>query len=139
MPWLHGDLVVPRASDAADAAGDLFPQGRVRTATGTTQLSDNVLGLRFAQVSPRSATGAPLLSPVLAGIGAHAVSVVPRGGALDPDPHGATVVEDLDGVLSAWLGKHGCALVRPDRYVLGTAACDDDRARWDDAIAKAIS
>jgi hypothetical protein len=139
MPGLRGGLIVPRAGDGGDVAGALFPQGRVRTHDGEIRLLDDVLGLRFAQVSRADARTAFGLSPVLARLGAHAISVVPAGGALVRDAHGATPVEDLDGVITPWLEKHASALVRPDRYVLGTAESAADAARWDDALEKAIA
>jgi 3-(3-hydroxy-phenyl)propionate hydroxylase len=135
MPALGKGLLVPRPSDEADVVGEIFPQSRVRTATGDTVLLDDVLGLRFALVSVGGEKAPRITLPgVLARIGAHTVIVVPRGGAWPVPARGTTVVEELDEVVAPWLARHGSALVRPDRYVLGTAVTAADAARWTQAL-----
>jgi 3-(3-hydroxy-phenyl)propionate hydroxylase len=131
MPALRAGLVAPRASDEADVAGELFPQSRVRTTNGDTALLDDVLGLRFALVSVAGTPASRIVLPgALARIGAHSVVVVPRGGTRPAAVPGVSVVEEIDDVVAPWLALHGSALVRPDRYVLGTAVTEADAARW---------
>lgn len=138
MPALDSGLVVPRPGATSDGAGEIFPQGRVRTASGETTLLDDVLGLRFALVDLAEPAEGLRIPAALAGIGIHRVRVLPRGGLRAALRSDETVVEDLDDVVAPWLARHGSTLVRPDRYVLGTAESEEDAARWWDALESAL-
>ena len=99
------------------AAGDLFPQPWVRTATGETVRMDTVLDewftvVTFADADWLDETGlpsSPLLSP-------RRIDVRPTAGEHR--------VADTNGYLTSWARATGAviAVVRPDRHVYGTAA-----------------
>lgn len=106
------------------AAGDLFPQPWVRTASGETVRMDTVLGEWFTVVTFTDADwldeldlpSSPLLSP-------HRVDVRTSAG------HGRVV--DTNGYLTSWARNTGAgvAVVRPDRHVYGTAANAEEAER----------
>lgn len=95
---------------------ELFVQPWVTRAEGGDALFDDVAGRGFTLVSR---AGDPLgaLQP-----GTRAAFDALGGTALSLDHVG-----DRDGYLGAWFDRQGCevALVRPDRYVFGTAASID--------------
>jgi 3-(3-hydroxy-phenyl)propionate hydroxylase len=118
LPGLVAGLF-ERRGDAV--AGELFPQSRVRTASGEGRLLDDVLGPNFALVStddPRA--GLPSGSiELLQEIGTRVVVLrrePPRRAS------GLTEVQEIEPLLGPWHARHGAALVRPDRYVFGVAA-----------------
>ena len=112
---------------AGGVAGQLSPQGRVRTAAGTTGLFDQVVGTGFALLGRQ-----PFIRKIsdsdralLAELGAHVVLAVPvdeaPGGTADGDE---VVVVDADGVYLGWLAAAGyeAVVIRPDCYVFGGVA-----------------
>ncbi|MEV6322850.1 bifunctional 3-(3-hydroxy-phenyl)propionate/3-hydroxycinnamic acid hydroxylase [Nocardia sp. NPDC051787] len=117
--------------------GALAPQPDVRSYDGRHQRFDDVLGLGFAVlgygVDPRAAFGADDLATLRAW-GARFVTVYPLGGRPQGEPvdrPGAcddyADIEDHTGALAKWFAKAGVGvggllLLRPDRYVFGTAA-----------------
>jgi 2-polyprenyl-6-methoxyphenol hydroxylase-like FAD-dependent oxidoreductase len=121
---------VPNGDDApAGIAGQLSPQGRIRTAAGTTGLFDQVVGTGFVLLATRDfiinidkSTRASL-----AELGAHVVHLVPPD-AEPPDTvaglDGSQTVVDVDGVYRDWLAAAGyeAVVVRPDFYVFGGVA-----------------
>ena len=96
------------ASTQHPARGTLFPQAWLRHG-GQSVRMDEMLG-RGWRLFTTAAVGAP---------GQHGLRGL-RICLLD-DLH------ETEGVLAAWLARHGCAaaLVRPDHCVFGTAATAD--------------
>ncbi|MFE3262237.1 bifunctional 3-(3-hydroxy-phenyl)propionate/3-hydroxycinnamic acid hydroxylase [Nocardia sp. NPDC059091] len=117
--------------------GTLSPQPEVRTYDGRHQRLDDVLGLGFAVlgygVDPRTAFDADDLA-ALRVLGTRFITVYPFGGRPQgvvgdgrSAGHDHTDVEDHTGALTRWFGKagvgaRGLVLLRPDRFVFGTAA-----------------
>jgi 3-(3-hydroxy-phenyl)propionate hydroxylase len=91
-----------RADDADEAAGRTAAQPRLESG----ELMDDVVGYRFALVGDPAVVGA---------IGAEAKATLD---ALD-----VQVVDEYPAEMRAWTGRPGTAavLVRPDRYVFGSA------------------
>ncbi|WP_084460630.1 bifunctional 3-(3-hydroxy-phenyl)propionate/3-hydroxycinnamic acid hydroxylase MhpA [Nocardia kruczakiae] len=116
--------------------GTLAPQPEVRTYDGRLCRFDDVLGLGFSVlgygVDPRAALSGEDLA-VLRALGARFVTVYPIGGRPQGSPgdgrtSGADFadIEDHTGTLSRWFTKAGVRagglmLLRPDRFVFGTA------------------
>ncbi|HEY2254830.1 MAG TPA: bifunctional 3-(3-hydroxy-phenyl)propionate/3-hydroxycinnamic acid hydroxylase [Variovorax sp.] len=96
---------------AHSARGTLFPQPRVSAPDGRTGLMDALAGCGWRLVLEReleaAAHGLPHWHPTL---GVLRLS--------------AGAWQEHDGVVRAWMERHGChaALVRPDHYVFGAAA-----------------
>ncbi|AHH18490.1 FAD-binding monooxygenase [Nocardia nova SH22a] len=146
--WLRGAKMKPRPRFRPGAylglprgrwrgvAGTLSPQPQIRTYDGRHCRLDEALGMGFAVlgngVDPRSALGEAQVE-ALRGLGTRFVTVYPIGGRPQGEPgDGRTAgndcadVEDHTGVLTKWFGKAGVdtgglVLLRPDRYVFGTA------------------
>ncbi|WP_084526726.1 bifunctional 3-(3-hydroxy-phenyl)propionate/3-hydroxycinnamic acid hydroxylase MhpA [Nocardia vaccinii] len=128
-------LGLPRAR-LRGVAGTLAPQPRVRTYEGRHQRLDDALGTGFAMlghsVDPRTVLGADDVA-VLRALGTRFVTVYPIGGRPQGKPgDGRSIgadfrdIEDHTGALMKWLAKAGVGagglvLLRPDRYVFGTA------------------
>jgi len=100
-------------------AGQLLPPIRVRAGGRDASLDDQV-GIDFTLLVGQSDVLSPEVGDRLLEAG---VRIVPL---LSPDDRatGAEAVADDDGRLTSWLDSIGAiaALVRPDRYVYGTAA-----------------
>ncbi|WP_433196983.1 bifunctional 3-(3-hydroxy-phenyl)propionate/3-hydroxycinnamic acid hydroxylase [Nocardia sp. CA-107356] len=117
-------------------AGTLAPQPDVRTYNGRHQRFDDALGIGFALlgygVDPRTAISAEDQAALRA-LGTQFVTVYPLGGRPQGQPgDGRTTgddfadIEDHTGALARWFAKGGVGiggllLLRPDRYVFGTA------------------
>ncbi|MFE6857648.1 bifunctional 3-(3-hydroxy-phenyl)propionate/3-hydroxycinnamic acid hydroxylase [Nocardia sp. NPDC057668] len=113
--------------------GRLAPQPEVRTYHGRHLRLDDALGAGFAVLGyaadPRQAFSAADLETLRA-LGARFVTVYPLGGRPQGKPgqgrEDITDIEDHTGVLTRWfrrarLRPGGVVLLRPDRYVFGTA------------------
>jgi len=116
--------------------GALSPQPEVRTYDGRHQRLDDVLGLGFSVlgygVDPRAVLDADDVAALQA-LGTRFVTVYPFGGRPQGAPgDGRTTgddhadVEDHTGALIRWfakagVGSGGIMLLRPDRFVFGTA------------------
>ena len=99
-----------------DAAGNLFPQGRIARA-GNVGRFDAIVGygpVVIADAALRDTVSPDLLAAAPAGVQLVFVS---RDGD-DGDAY-----HDIDGTYFDWLDKHGCRVVavRPDFHVWGTA------------------
>lgn len=109
VPPLHGGLFTTTAG-----AGELFPQPLVRAADRTRARFDDLVGDEAAIVAA---------TPVAPGLRALAdelaLPLIAAADAGAPPDLPAAVSEDLDG----WLAERQArvAIVRPDRYVHGTA------------------
>jgi 3-(3-hydroxy-phenyl)propionate hydroxylase len=132
MPPLHGGLL---GRAGGKAAGTRFVQPRVRLAGGAPVPLDDVLGHGFVllgwDVDPRARLPAGARA-VWDRLPTRFVRVVPAGRSLDgPADPDLAVVEDVEGGLAAWFGRHRVRVVavRPDRYVL--AAFDEGAAVTD--------
>ncbi|MGY1896423.1 bifunctional 3-(3-hydroxy-phenyl)propionate/3-hydroxycinnamic acid hydroxylase MhpA [Nocardia gipuzkoensis] len=114
--------------------GALAPQPEVRDYDGRHRRLDEALGIGFAilgyGVDPRRAFGAGELA-ILRNLDAAFVTVYPLGGRPQGKPgegrDDVVDVEDHTGTLTRWLGKAGLrtggvVVLRPDRFVFGTAA-----------------
>ncbi|MGY2113088.1 bifunctional 3-(3-hydroxy-phenyl)propionate/3-hydroxycinnamic acid hydroxylase MhpA [Nocardia gipuzkoensis] len=114
--------------------GTLAPQPEVRDYDGRHRRLDEALGIGFAilgyGVDPRRAFGAGELA-ILRNLDAAFVTVYPLGGRPQGKPgegrDDVVDVEDHTGTLTRWLGKAGLrtggvVVLRPDRFVFGTAA-----------------
>jgi len=110
---------------ASAAAGTLFVQPRARGDGGDPVLLDDMLNDRFLL-----ATATNEAQDWLAGeareawhrLGGECVVISSAGETARAMP-GVCHVAELDGLFKAWAAQHGCAavIVRPDRYVFGTA------------------
>ncbi|MFF0457630.1 bifunctional 3-(3-hydroxy-phenyl)propionate/3-hydroxycinnamic acid hydroxylase [Nocardia africana] len=116
--------------------GTLSPQPEVRTYDGRHQRLDDVLGLGFSVLGygadPRAALDGDEVAALQA-LGTRFVTVYPFGGRPQGAPgDGRTTgddyadVEDHTGALVRWfakagVGSGGLVLLRPDRFVFGTA------------------
>ncbi|MEV6101993.1 bifunctional 3-(3-hydroxy-phenyl)propionate/3-hydroxycinnamic acid hydroxylase [Nocardia sp. NPDC051981] len=146
--WIRGAKMKPSPRFRRDAylglprrgwrgvEGELAPQPEIRTFDGHHRRFDDVLGLGFSVigygVDPRAGLGADDLAALRA-LGARFVTVYPIGGRPQGKPGdgrnaGADYVdvEDHTGALTrffakAGIGIGGLLLLRPDRYVFGTA------------------
>ncbi|MGY1937666.1 bifunctional 3-(3-hydroxy-phenyl)propionate/3-hydroxycinnamic acid hydroxylase MhpA [Nocardia gipuzkoensis] len=114
--------------------GTLAPQPEVRDYDGRHRRLDEALGIGFAilgyGVDPRRAFGAGELA-ILRNLDAAFVTVYPLGGRPQGKPgegrDDVVDVEDHTGTLTRWFGKAGLrtggvVVLRPDRFVFGTAA-----------------
>jgi flavoprotein hydroxylase len=103
-------------------AGQLSPQGRVRTAAGVTGRFDQVVGTGFVVASGTDVAavlgGAARSS--LERIGAHVVRFVPPG----KEPGSESDLIDVDALYQIWLKAAGyeAVVIRPDFYVFGGVA-----------------
>jgi len=100
-------------------AGQLLPPIRVRTG-GTAASLDDQLGIGFSLLLRQKDVLGPEAGDRLDEAGVRVVHV------LSPDDRAATeagTVVDVDGTLTGWLDSIGATavLLRPDRYVYGTA------------------
>jgi 3-(3-hydroxy-phenyl)propionate hydroxylase len=126
-PARHAEgLVVPGPA----IAGAMLPQPRVRLADGRLTLLDEVLGPWFALLAVEPIRRAPR-SPVWEALGARHVRL-----ALDDEPAAPPAVVDADGLLRTALAdcRGTVVVVRPDRFVLGAFAPEDEQAflsHWD--------
>ncbi|WP_062992315.1 bifunctional 3-(3-hydroxy-phenyl)propionate/3-hydroxycinnamic acid hydroxylase MhpA [Nocardia anaemiae] len=116
--------------------GTLAPQPQVRTYDGRHRRFDDVLGLGFSVigngVDPRAVLGADDVARLRAR-GVRFVTVYPLGGRPQGEPgDGRTTgddyadIEDHTGALTRWfakarVGTGGLVLLRPDKFVFGTA------------------
>jgi 3-(3-hydroxy-phenyl)propionate hydroxylase len=102
------------AGTAAPAlVGRLFPQPRVRTASGATVLLDEVLGVSFALLARSAAALAALDHPVWQQLAVRRVALLPAD-AQSSAVEGVTVTTELDNSL---LDPNVILLLRPDHYV----------------------
>ncbi|MEN3279470.1 MAG: 3-(3-hydroxy-phenyl)propionate hydroxylase [Solirubrobacteraceae bacterium] len=112
IPGLQAGLL--DSDPRSDARGLLFVQPSVM-ADGSTVMLDEVLGAGWALVTSADAAPDGDLASLLDSVGVRAVV------------EGSTV-QDPSGLLDEWFAAFGCAaaLIRPDRYVFGTAASGVD-------------
>ncbi len=117
LPRLEGGLL---SAHASAARGSLFPQPWLGRSMEERRRMDEIAGNGWRLVlAPGVAAPAAASAPALT------VVAIRRA-------------EDLDGVATTWFERHACAaaLVRPDNYVFGVAAGEDDiAALWDEAAA----
>jgi len=102
---------------AGPGAGRLLPPVPVRAGDADASLDDR-LGAEFALVVRADQAPGPELAGRLREAGVRTVAVLPDGGTA----HREGIV-DVAGTLAGWLDSLGAvaAVVRPDRYVYGTA------------------
>lgn len=116
------------------AHGTLAPQPEVRTYDGRHRRLDDVLGIGFSVlgrgVDPRTLFSAEDLT-TLEGLGATFVTAYELGGRPQGSPgdgrSAVADVEDHTGALTRWFRSAGVkpgdiVLLRPDKYVFGTAS-----------------
>ena len=116
MPPLTGGLF-----EATPGAGELFLQPLVFTADGSSRLFDDAVPPRVVAVALDAAV--PEIRTTTDKLGVPVVAV--HDGALD-QPAGDLSIRDE--TVGEWFGQHGVrfAILRPDRYVLGTARTADE-------------
>jgi len=126
----HGGLLPSLGPGVVDAGGgELFIQPFVRDAAGAEGLLDDALGPGFALLvrGPVRRDGAPrTLPPAFFRLGARVAHIVDRD--VVPRPGACRELADRDGHLARWFEDHDAevVLLRPDRYVFGTAATRAD-------------
>ncbi|MCP3141986.1 bifunctional 3-(3-hydroxy-phenyl)propionate/3-hydroxycinnamic acid hydroxylase [Pyxidicoccus xibeiensis] len=126
MPLVQGFFARARREKKDSAQGTYFPQPRVELPDGNTALLDDVLGDGFVVLTrPGASLEAQREARSLATeIGAHWLTVSPaeRTGSGRQE-----AVVDVEGRLGAWFTQYAADLVvlRPDRYVYGTAGGKD--------------
>lgn len=109
--------------EGSAGAADLLPQGNV-TGGGRTGLFDDVVGRRITFLTLAPSLLSTAAAEVLDALGGQTVVVEGRGtAAARPQEHPMHITDD-DGTYEAWFATLGAkaALVRPDAYVVGTAA-----------------
>lgn len=144
--WIKGAKMKPAPRFRRDAylglprpllrgvEGRLAPQPEVRTYNGRHRRLDDTLGLGFAVLGygadPRRALSAADLATLRA-LDATFVTVYPLGGRPRGKPgdgrDDVVDIEDHTGTLTRWfrrgrVRRGGVVLLRPDRFVFGTAA-----------------
>ena len=125
-----GVLSVTADGVPAGVAGQLSPQGLVRSAAGTTGLFDQVTGTGFVLLgrgeSVKNIDESARAS--LAELGAHVVRVLPPDAEPAEAADGTEAVTDVDGRYQQWLDAVGyeAVVIRPDFYVFGGAASADE-------------
>jgi 2-polyprenyl-6-methoxyphenol hydroxylase-like FAD-dependent oxidoreductase len=122
-------------------AGQLSPQGQVRSAAGVTGLFDQVVGTGFVVAAgPDVSFGFnDSVRASLAQVGAHVVRFVPPGQEPGSGEDSAEVLVDVDGVYLPWLCSAGyeAVVIRPDYYVFGgVTSASDLSALLDELTAK---
>jgi flavoprotein hydroxylase len=124
-------------ASGAGVAGQLSPQGRVRTADGAIGRFDQVVGPGFALLS---STDVSFITEghareSLTQLGAHVVRLLPP----DAEPADGAVA-DVDGVYLSWLASAGyqAVVIRPDYYVFGGVASAADLPGLLDELSGAL-
>jgi 3-(3-hydroxy-phenyl)propionate hydroxylase len=131
VPSLTGGLL---AQDAAPPAGSLSRQGWVEDTHGCRRLLDEVVGtgaalLVAADAWSGSAEDAALLREAAERARVLICSLRSEGSReADPSALPGDAVTSLDPALSAWMSAHRFILVRPDRYVQGSAGSAQEAA-----------
>lgn len=124
VPSLRDGLI----DSLSATAGSLFVQGRVRCYDGTEALMDDILGPQFLIVScdPSLLELDAALGDNWSGIGGLRILVGSE--VAGPAMH---AMIDQDGLLRDWLGRNSAkaVIVRPDRYVYGSAVDKRDLER----------
>jgi 3-(3-hydroxy-phenyl)propionate hydroxylase len=129
MPlYRSGVVVAPEPPGRDEVIGRMFPQPLVERATGEVVRLDDVLGDGFAVIGhdrdPAAGLGADGLR-YLAGLGTRFVAVTGSRSLPPAVSDRCTVVEDVDGVLTAWFERRPpIAVVRPARYLAALADPD---------------
>ncbi len=137
-----GVLSVTADGVPAGVAGQLSPQGLVRSAAGTTGLFDQVTGTGFVLLgrgeSVKNIDESARAS--LAELGAHVVRVLPPDAELAAAAHGTQDVIDVDGRYQQWLDAVGyeAVVIRPDFYVFGGVASAADLPALLDELFAAV-
>lgn len=134
VPPLRGGLI---DLDLA-AAGSLFVQPLVRQGDGAQVLMDDLLDPEFLIIASDPAALA-LDGGLLRRWEAWGGRILLAGEGPAPDAK-VTMVADGAGLIADWLGRHGAtaAVVRPDRYVHGTASNAGDIAAMMETIVAAL-
>lgn len=123
---IYPDLTAGLIAAGTPHAGAVFTQAPVGDAVGRRRLFDDVAGPGFVLLVRRPERLAAIdavQATAWKSIGGRIVVLGrPRAGAghLDGAPLWAV---DLDGTYESWFAEHSCeaAVIRPDRYVYGTA------------------
>ncbi len=123
-PGLSSGLLAQTGEDSA--AGDMFPQTLVERSGWPLRL-DDALGDGFALVAGPGEDHpiSDAAREAWAYLGPALLHVQPPTAGGSP-PEGAITVRDREGYTLDWLRKHGAAVVRPDRYVYGSARTADE-------------
>jgi 3-(3-hydroxy-phenyl)propionate hydroxylase len=126
IPELGGGVIAtdPASGAPTAGAGELFPQPDVMTASGEVMRMDHVLPDRFVLVTFAAEEWIDTVSlPESAFFSGTRIDVRPT---LEPlsSSVGGEVVVDMTGLLVPWACRLAAtvAVVRPDKYVYGTAA-----------------
>jgi 2-polyprenyl-6-methoxyphenol hydroxylase-like FAD-dependent oxidoreductase len=121
----------------APHAGEFFVQGRVRS-EGRAGLFDDLVGPGPCIVARGEVLAGldDLQRRRWARLGGRLALI--DGETVDPE---VAELTDLDGVYGAWFHAHGCeaAVVRPDWYLFGTAADDEELGALLDSIDRVLT
>jgi 3-(3-hydroxy-phenyl)propionate hydroxylase len=135
---------------AARGAGTLFVQPRVRrvsvtgdTAPGEPLMLDDVLPFRFLIVTASAQALTWLAAESLAAwrrLHGESVLICPCGASPNAPPDGVRHFEEAGTLFADWMAQMPCAaaVIRPDRYVFGTAANADELNRLVMAVAAQV-
>ena len=138
-PPLRGGILA--GGLGATAAGEFFPQGRVRRA-GEEALFDDLVGPGPVVVARGDALDGldEEAHEAWRRLGGRFVTVVAPGAALDADGAEPLALEDLDGTYLRWFEAKGltAAAVRPDWYLFAAAADGGELAGLLGAIGRAL-
>lgn len=135
VPPLRGGLI----DSGLPAAGSLFVQPLVRGGDGAQVLMDDLFDPEFLIVASDAAALA-LDAELVSRWEAWGGRILLVGEGPAPDAH-VTIVHDEAGLIADWLGRQGAtaAIVRPDRYVHGTASNAGDIAVMAETILAALA
>ncbi|MFD2414875.1 bifunctional 3-(3-hydroxy-phenyl)propionate/3-hydroxycinnamic acid hydroxylase MhpA [Amycolatopsis pigmentata] len=123
FPGYDRGLLDP-ASSGKEVRGMLFPQTTVVDRSGARRRFDDIAGGGWVLLVRDGAWLDILGAADLKRWGDATVSLVALSGSSGALSERSEVVGDVDGFYAAWLERHGAGavLVRPDRYVFGSAS-----------------
>jgi 3-(3-hydroxy-phenyl)propionate hydroxylase len=134
MPGIEAGV---RTDSSDDRVGQLFPQGLLALRDGSEPLLDDVIGLRFAVIAGDHAA-ASITDDTLQCLAAIAPACIAVGGGKTNLSVEWTRVIDRTGVIAKTLGD-SIVVVRPDRYIYGTANNDGELSTVIEGLLKQLS
>lgn len=135
MPGIAAGILDPER--ASGAVGEMFPQPLVAHHGQPTRLDD--LAPDFAIVAGMDAAAELITDEVRAAWSFLDPMFLVITDTDDPAGLPGHTVREHGDLLSGWLRENGAAVVRPDRYVYGTARSAEELVRLADALRAQLS